>query len=211
MVMHKALVEGQWRGYHSQPEDYEAYLNPEVEEPKDLNMDSGNEECPSLPNVKATVSRFTTVPVLYQTETGARVSTTLSGFPARVFQHELDHMYGLSLLTFTISDGELELIEPRDQSKLLDVLREYKARFRAAVKVARDRYMIDPGFKAKIEAKVNGQGITTVEESLEDYAGDDVFENEMTQALEEALREDQIREIEEQAAGPQPHTLGKIK
>ena len=92
MVMHKALVEGQWRGYHSQPEDYEAYLNPEVEEPKDLNMDSGNEECPSLPNVKATVSRFTTVPVLYQTETGARVSTTLSGFPARVFQHELDHI-----------------------------------------------------------------------------------------------------------------------
>lgn len=209
MVMHKALVEGQWRGYSGQAEDYEAYLNPEVEEPKDLTMDSGHEECPSFPNVKATVSRFTSIPVLYMSESGIQVSTTLTGFQARIFQHEVDHMYGLSLLNFTISDGEIDLIEPRDQSKLLDVLREYKARFRSAVNMARDRYLIDPGFKARIDAKVNGEGIDTVEESLEDYAVDEKFEGEMTQALEEALREDQIRELEEQAAGPQ--SLGKIK
>jgi len=209
MVMHKALIEGRWKGYSAQPEDYEAYLNPEVEEPKDLNMDSGHEECPSFPNVKATVSRFTSIPVLYLSESGTSVSTTFTGFQARVFQHEVDHMYGLSLLNFTISDGEIDLIEPRDQSKLLDVLREYKARFRSAVIMAKDRYLIDPGFKAKVDAKVNGQGILSVEDSLEDYAADDTFEGEMTQALEEALREDQIRELEEQAAGP--HSLGKIK
>lgn len=208
-VIHKDLVEGQWSGYKSQAQDYDAYLNPEVTEQQDLTLASGHEECPSLPNVKATVSRFASLPVRYQNETGQSISTTLTGFRARVFQHELDHLYGLSLLNFTVSDGELSLIEPRDQSKLLEVLREYKARFRSEVSRARDRYLTDPAFKAKIDAKINGQGIETVEESLEDYAIDSNFESEMTQALENALRDDQIRDLEEMEAGPRQ--VGKIK
>ena len=38
------------------------------------------------------------------------VEKELSGFPARVFQHELDHLKGGHLLSWDVSGGDVELI-----------------------------------------------------------------------------------------------------
>ena len=133
-------------------------------------------------------------------ETEEKRKEELAGFRARVFQHEVDHLYGLSLLNFSVSDGDIDQITPRDQSKFLEVKREYLARFKSNLKVAEERYLSDEVFKKKIDKKIDGVGIETVSESIEDYVANVDFEAEMTRALEEALKEDEIRAIEEAAA-----------
>jgi peptide deformylase len=53
------------------------------------------EGCLSLPGKKFKVRRHVTIDVSYLNEHGARIEETLTGFPARVFQHEYDHLDGI--------------------------------------------------------------------------------------------------------------------
>lgn len=53
------------------------------------------EGCLSLPGRKLKVRRYVTIDVTYLNEWGVRVNETLTQFPARVFQHEYDHLDGI--------------------------------------------------------------------------------------------------------------------
>ncbi|MBE0468886.1 MAG: peptide deformylase [Methyloprofundus sp.] len=78
------------------------------------------EGCLSIPGIRAKVPRYKDIKVHYTNELGKAETQNLSGFVARVFQHEYDHLDGLVYLDRVennkdiISESEfLKLIENR--------------------------------------------------------------------------------------------------
>lgn len=55
----------------------------------------GEEGCLSVPDVRSTVERAETVKLRYLTLEGEPVETIYKGFPARIIQHEIDHLNGI--------------------------------------------------------------------------------------------------------------------
>lgn len=56
------------------------------------------EGCLSIPDVRGKVPRAAEIRVAAHDRTGRRVALTASGFPARVIQHETDHLDGVLFL-----------------------------------------------------------------------------------------------------------------
>lgn len=84
-------------------------INPEIE-PLTQEMELGWEGCLSVPGLRGSVPRFTKIGYRGFDLAGNRVEREVSGFHARVVQHETDHLDGLlyidrmedlSLLTYT--------------------------------------------------------------------------------------------------------------
>lgn len=69
-------------------------INPEILE-SGSSMSEMEEGCLSIPGVHKRVRRPRRIKVSYTDETGARVDEELKDFPARVFQHEYDHLEGI--------------------------------------------------------------------------------------------------------------------
>jgi len=55
----------------------------------------GEEGCLSVPDERGTVARAQRILVRYFTLHGERVETAFEGFPARIVQHEVDHLNGV--------------------------------------------------------------------------------------------------------------------
>jgi peptide deformylase len=55
----------------------------------------GEEGCLSVPDERGTMARAQRILVRYFTLQGERVETTFEGFPARIVQHEVDHLNGV--------------------------------------------------------------------------------------------------------------------
>ena len=58
----------------------------------------GREGCMSVPDLTADVARATEIVVRGRSATGEDIVITTSGFEARAFQHEIDHLDGLLIL-----------------------------------------------------------------------------------------------------------------
>jgi peptide deformylase len=63
------------------------------------------EGCLSVPDTRGLVPRYQQIEVEYTTRTGEVQQASLSGFIARIFQHELDHLDGI-IFTDRISDPQ---------------------------------------------------------------------------------------------------------
>jgi peptide deformylase len=53
------------------------------------------EGCFSIPLATGNIDRYTNIIASFQNESGDTIKQELSGWPARVFQHETDHLYGI--------------------------------------------------------------------------------------------------------------------
>ena len=69
-------------------------INPEILEFSQATC-LGEEGCLSVPNERGQVERAQVVKVRYYTLQGEVVETTFEGFPARIVQHEVDHLDGV--------------------------------------------------------------------------------------------------------------------
>jgi peptide deformylase len=69
-------------------------INPKVLEVS-KQMISDWEGCLSIPGIRAKVSRHKSLRVEFQNEEGEVVKESFSGFVARIFQHEFDHLEGV--------------------------------------------------------------------------------------------------------------------
>jgi peptide deformylase len=69
-------------------------INPQIT-PLDDNIALDWEGCLSIPGLRAAVPRHTSIRLTGQDETGAPIARELSGFAARVAQHETDHLDGI--------------------------------------------------------------------------------------------------------------------
>ena len=69
-------------------------VNPEILEQSDVTV-LGEEGCLSVPNERGQVQRAQSIKVLYHTLTGELMESIFEGFPARIVQHEIDHLNGI--------------------------------------------------------------------------------------------------------------------
>ncbi|HEX8714002.1 MAG TPA: peptide deformylase [Solirubrobacteraceae bacterium] len=91
-VLHRVLV------YRAYPEDpLTALVNPVIEWRSD-ELETAEEGCLSLPGVHVAVERPARVRVHAQDVDGAQLEIEAEGLPARVIQHEVDHLDGVLIL-----------------------------------------------------------------------------------------------------------------
>jgi peptide deformylase len=91
-VLHRVLV------YRAFPEDpVTALVNPVLEWASE-ELEVAVEGCLSLPGVHVDVERPLHVKVRAQDETGQELQIEAEGLPARVIQHEIDHLNGVLIL-----------------------------------------------------------------------------------------------------------------
>lgn len=74
-----------------------AIINPKIIATSKKMVD-GYEGCLSLPHIRGVVRRFESVDVSFTTREGENVRVTFEGFPARIFQHEFDHLNGVMFI-----------------------------------------------------------------------------------------------------------------
>ena len=83
-----------------------ALINPEILEGEGESI--MEEGCLSLPTIEVPVNRNETVLIRGWTLENKEVNLELSGFPSRVYQHEIDHLNGI-LITHHVSQLKREL------------------------------------------------------------------------------------------------------
>ncbi len=71
-----------------------AMINPQIID-RSTELVRGWEGCLSVPDVRGLVARHETIEVKYLTKDGELIQQELTGFIARIFQHELDHLDGI--------------------------------------------------------------------------------------------------------------------
>jgi peptide deformylase len=81
-------------------------INPEFEV-EDATLIKDWEGCLSIPGIRALVPRFRAVRVRFQNIIGEREEMLLEDFPARIFQHEFDHLQGLVYLDRVESNRDI--------------------------------------------------------------------------------------------------------
>jgi peptide deformylase len=72
-------------------------INPEIHNTSEQQA-LGWEGCLSVKGKRALVARYTSIDVSYLDEAGTKYHKTLTGFLARIFQHELDHLDGITFI-----------------------------------------------------------------------------------------------------------------
>ncbi|AXQ23164.1 peptide deformylase [Acinetobacter wuhouensis] len=81
--------------YPDAPEmDAIVMVNPEIIQ-KSVQTVLGEEGCLSVPNERGEVARAEQITVKYQTLNSDEITQTFQGFPARIVQHEVDHLDGV--------------------------------------------------------------------------------------------------------------------
>lgn len=81
------------------------------------------EGCLSVPGIRALVPRYRTIQACFQNAAGESQQQILADFPARVFQHEYDHLQGLVYLDRVASNRDIfaeseycKLLNPESKS-----------------------------------------------------------------------------------------------
>lgn len=91
-------------------------LNPELLWRSD-ETEKGWEGCLSVPGLRGPVARSVRIGVGYTTRGGERREEELTGFIARVFQHEYDHIGGVLFLDRV--ESTLELVSEREYLRIV--------------------------------------------------------------------------------------------
>jgi len=74
-----------------------AFINPEILRFSNEKV-KGWEGCLSVPNMRGLVPRHSQITIRYFDQQGNELQKELTGFIARIFQHELDHLNGLTFI-----------------------------------------------------------------------------------------------------------------
>ncbi len=94
----------------------EIVINPEILE-RSEDMIKGWEGCLSIPGIRGEVRRHRRIRARYQTVGGQQIEREFTGFVARIFQHEDDHLRGIVLLDRL--ESTRDLVTEREYQKLL--------------------------------------------------------------------------------------------
>ncbi len=95
-----------------------ALVNPAIVDRSD-ELDEDDEGCLSMQGVVVPVERPVRVRLEARDEQGDPVTLELEGLPARVAQHELDHLDGVLILDRTTPEGKREALAVLRQSAVL--------------------------------------------------------------------------------------------
>jgi peptide deformylase len=76
------------------------------------------EGCLSIPGIRALVPRYQQIMIHYTDQQGDLVEAKLSGFLARIFQHEVDHLEGKTYLDRV--ENNADIFAESEYAKLID-------------------------------------------------------------------------------------------
>ena len=74
--------------------NYEIYINPQIDKFDKKSMQTGDEGCLSIPNLTLQIERYDKIKVRYYNAEGRAIKKPLNKFISRLYQHELDHLNG---------------------------------------------------------------------------------------------------------------------
>jgi len=94
----------------------EVVVNPEILE-RSEDMIKGWEGCLSIPGIRGEVPRHRRIRARYQTAAGQQIEREFTGFVARIFQHEDDHLRGIVFLDRL--ESTRDIVTDREYQKLL--------------------------------------------------------------------------------------------
>ena len=100
-----------------EPPDVEAFINPKIT-PLSEEQTNAWEGCLSFPELLVWVPRYRKVRIDYVNALGEPAALELEGFPARVVQHEHDHLEGI--LTIDRAKSSLHIVKASE----IDAVRE---------------------------------------------------------------------------------------
>lgn len=112
-------------------QEFTTLVNPEIVK-SSVERVNDIEGCLSVPGIYGRVSRPLKVKVKAQDENGNPIRLSLEGFPARVLQHEIDHMNGVIFLDHIDDSSQLFNIDkngslmPISQGKKDDIKKSKK-------------------------------------------------------------------------------------
>jgi peptide deformylase len=93
-----------------------AIINPEIIRISDV-TEKGWEGCLSIPGLRGLVPRYTRLGVRYLDRQGIVREEEYTDFPARVFQHEYDHIQGIVFIDRI--ESSLDLVTEKEYLKIL--------------------------------------------------------------------------------------------
>jgi peptide deformylase len=103
-----------------QPGDDHVYVNPVLSDPD--GEEAAEEGCLSIPDIKTDVLRSKQLKMTAQDLTGKPIEEIQTGWPARVWQHEVDHLNGTLII-----DRMGALAKMTHRKKLKDLEEKYAA------------------------------------------------------------------------------------
>jgi peptide deformylase len=95
---------------HGGVSNLKVYINPEITW-KSAEETEWYEGCYSTDRVCGIVSRPTKIKLTAYTPTGEKIEEEYSGYIARIFQHEIDHLNGKEFVTHITDDSNLHWVE----------------------------------------------------------------------------------------------------
>ncbi len=90
--------------------DLKVFINPTIIYKSEL-TEEGREGCFSTGHICGVVSRSVSITVRAYDQTGKEIEVTLEGFPARVMQHEIDHLDGIRFPDHITDGNKLHWVE----------------------------------------------------------------------------------------------------
>jgi len=95
-------------------DNYEIYINPQIDLTNNKSTKIDEEGCLSIPGLMVERKRFDEIKVRYYDANGKKNKKRLSGFLSKLFQHELDHLNGMLMI-----DGQekIENLYPLEASE----------------------------------------------------------------------------------------------
>ncbi len=97
-------------------EEFSTFINPEIVKAS-TEMVEDIEGCMSVAGIYGKVERHLKIKVKAQDLDGNQIRLTLEGFPARVFQHEIDHMNGIIFLDHITDSSKLLAVDANGKLK----------------------------------------------------------------------------------------------
>ena len=79
-------------------DNYEIYINPQIDKIDRNSINQDEEGCLSIPGLLVDRERYDIIKERYYNINGKVKKTTLTGFLSKLFQHELDHLNGILMI-----------------------------------------------------------------------------------------------------------------
>ena len=105
--------------------NYEFYINPQIDHVSNKSLQEGEEGCLSIPEVRLIAERFDKIKVRYFNEHGKKIKKPLKGFISRLFQHELDHLNGVLMVENSKIKSVYQITENKNIEMLYNHLVQY--------------------------------------------------------------------------------------
>ena len=103
------------------PDNYEIYINPQIDNIDKKSTQEGAEGCLSIPNITLMIERYDKIKVRYYNGQGRVIKKPLSGFISRLFQHELNHLHGKLMFENPLSNISVDTNSVQNENILIQI------------------------------------------------------------------------------------------